>query len=99
MTGRRRLPTDRRACLARKPRGRPPLHDSTAATGAGAERHSQGAITLAASRWLTSQPPSAARRVIAYSMRSGSNTVLEVANLDPHHTQEATVYTRKATVS
>ncbi|MFF9280911.1 alpha-1,4-glucan--maltose-1-phosphate maltosyltransferase [Streptomyces griseosporeus] len=29
--------------------------------------------------------------VIAYSKRSGSNTVLVVANLDPHHTQEATV--------
>ncbi|AWT45582.1 alpha-1,4-glucan--maltose-1-phosphate maltosyltransferase [Streptomyces actuosus] len=29
--------------------------------------------------------------VIAYSRRSGSNTVLVVANLDPHHTQEATV--------
>ncbi|MFD8395449.1 alpha-glucosidase C-terminal domain-containing protein, partial [Streptomyces sp. NPDC059680] len=29
--------------------------------------------------------------VIAYSKRSGSNTVLVVANLDPRHTQEATV--------
>ncbi|MFJ4564096.1 alpha-1,4-glucan--maltose-1-phosphate maltosyltransferase, partial [Streptomyces caelestis] len=29
--------------------------------------------------------------VIAYSKRKGSNTVLVVANLDPHHTQEATV--------
>ncbi|WP_459246025.1 alpha-1,4-glucan--maltose-1-phosphate maltosyltransferase [Streptomyces lincolnensis] len=29
--------------------------------------------------------------VIAYSKRQGSNTVLVVANLDPHHTQEATV--------
>ncbi|WP_433452634.1 alpha-1,4-glucan--maltose-1-phosphate maltosyltransferase [Streptomyces sp. CA-142005] len=29
--------------------------------------------------------------VIAYSKRSGSNTVLVVANLDPHDTQEATV--------
>ncbi|MEV0975802.1 maltotransferase domain-containing protein [Streptomyces sp. NPDC049915] len=29
--------------------------------------------------------------VIAYSKRSGSNTVLVVANLDAHHTQEATV--------
>ena len=29
--------------------------------------------------------------VIAYSRRAGSNTVLVVANLDPHHTQEATV--------
>lgn len=29
--------------------------------------------------------------VIAYAKRSGSNTVLVVANLDPHHTQEATV--------
>ncbi|MEU3256204.1 DUF3459 domain-containing protein, partial [Streptomyces sp. NPDC006997] len=29
--------------------------------------------------------------VIAYSKRAGSNTVLVVANLDPHHTQEATV--------
>jgi starch synthase (maltosyl-transferring) len=29
--------------------------------------------------------------VIAYSRRSGSNTVLVVANLDPHRTQEATV--------
>ncbi|AIS00623.1 alpha-1,4-glucan--maltose-1-phosphate maltosyltransferase [Streptomyces glaucescens] len=29
--------------------------------------------------------------VIAYSKRHGSNTVLVVANLDPHHTQEATV--------
>ncbi|WP_189397053.1 alpha-1,4-glucan--maltose-1-phosphate maltosyltransferase [Streptomyces sp. FBKL.4005] len=29
--------------------------------------------------------------VIAYSKRSGPNTVLVVANLDPHHTQEATV--------
>ncbi len=29
--------------------------------------------------------------MIAYSKRSGSNTVLVVANLDPHHTQEATV--------
>ncbi|MFE4867873.1 maltotransferase domain-containing protein [Streptomyces sp. NPDC056682] len=29
--------------------------------------------------------------VIAYSKRSGSNTVVVVANLDPHHTQEATV--------
>ncbi|MET9931902.1 MULTISPECIES: alpha-1,4-glucan--maltose-1-phosphate maltosyltransferase [unclassified Streptomyces] len=30
-------------------------------------------------------------QVIAYSKRSGSNTVLVVVNLDPHHTQEATV--------
>ncbi|OAH16190.1 alpha-1,4-glucan:maltose-1-phosphate maltosyltransferase 1 [Streptomyces jeddahensis] len=29
--------------------------------------------------------------IIAYSKRSGSNTILVVANLDPHHTQEATV--------
>ncbi|TLS44225.1 alpha-1,4-glucan--maltose-1-phosphate maltosyltransferase [Streptomyces montanus] len=29
--------------------------------------------------------------VIAYSKRSGSNTVVVVVNLDPHHTQEATV--------
>lgn len=29
--------------------------------------------------------------VIAYSKRSGSNIILVVANLDPHHTQEATV--------
>ncbi|MFI0808103.1 alpha-1,4-glucan--maltose-1-phosphate maltosyltransferase [Streptomyces echinatus] len=29
--------------------------------------------------------------VIAYSKRSGSNTVLVVVNLDPHNTQEATV--------
>ncbi|WP_406258852.1 alpha-1,4-glucan--maltose-1-phosphate maltosyltransferase [Streptomyces nigra] len=29
--------------------------------------------------------------VLVYSKRSGSNTVLVVANLDPHHTQEATV--------
>ncbi|MFE2282567.1 DUF3459 domain-containing protein, partial [Streptomyces sp. NPDC059454] len=29
--------------------------------------------------------------VIVYSKRRGSNTVLVVANLDPHHTQEATV--------
>ncbi|MFI1173183.1 alpha-1,4-glucan--maltose-1-phosphate maltosyltransferase [Streptomyces melanogenes] len=29
--------------------------------------------------------------VLAYSKRSGSNTVLVVANLDAHHTQEATV--------
>ncbi|NBM18335.1 DUF3416 domain-containing protein [Streptomyces sp. GC420] len=29
--------------------------------------------------------------VIAYSKRAGSNTVLVVVNLDPHHTQEATV--------
>ncbi|WP_370414974.1 alpha-1,4-glucan--maltose-1-phosphate maltosyltransferase [Streptomyces fradiae] len=29
--------------------------------------------------------------VIAYAKRSGPNTVLVVANLDPHHTQEATV--------
>ncbi|MER8027799.1 alpha-1,4-glucan--maltose-1-phosphate maltosyltransferase [Streptomyces bauhiniae] len=29
--------------------------------------------------------------VIVYSKRSGSNTVLVVANLDPHHTHEATV--------
>ncbi|GAA3816755.1 alpha-1,4-glucan--maltose-1-phosphate maltosyltransferase [Streptomyces chiangmaiensis] len=29
--------------------------------------------------------------VIVYSKRSGSNTVVVVANLDPHHTQEATV--------
>ncbi|MEU5523044.1 DUF3459 domain-containing protein, partial [Streptomyces sp. NPDC047860] len=29
--------------------------------------------------------------VIAYSKRSGSDVVLVVANLDPHHTQEATV--------
>ncbi|WP_103544188.1 alpha-amylase family glycosyl hydrolase, partial [Streptomyces sp. SM1] len=29
--------------------------------------------------------------VIAYSKRQGSNIVLVVANLDPHHTQEATV--------
>ncbi|MFG3036109.1 alpha-1,4-glucan--maltose-1-phosphate maltosyltransferase [Streptomyces sp. NPDC048330] len=30
-------------------------------------------------------------QVIAYSKRSGSNIVLVVVNLDPHHTQEATV--------
>ncbi|MEU5401892.1 alpha-1,4-glucan--maltose-1-phosphate maltosyltransferase [Streptomyces sp. NPDC005963] len=29
--------------------------------------------------------------VIAYSKRSGSNTVIVMVNLDPHHTQEATV--------
>ncbi|MER5951987.1 maltotransferase domain-containing protein [Streptomyces sp. NPDC001904] len=29
--------------------------------------------------------------VLVYSKRSGSNTVLVVVNLDPHHTQEATV--------
>ncbi|UXY25781.1 alpha-1,4-glucan--maltose-1-phosphate maltosyltransferase [Streptomyces sp. HUAS TT20] len=29
--------------------------------------------------------------VIAYSKRTGSDTVVVVANLDPHHTQEATV--------
>ncbi|MFE2815761.1 alpha-glucosidase C-terminal domain-containing protein, partial [Streptomyces nigra] len=29
--------------------------------------------------------------VLVYSKRSGSNTVLVVANLDPHHTQEATI--------
>ncbi|MEV4917701.1 alpha-1,4-glucan--maltose-1-phosphate maltosyltransferase [Streptomyces tirandamycinicus] len=29
--------------------------------------------------------------VIAYSKRTGSNTVLVVVNLDPHHTQETTV--------
>ncbi|MBK3544660.1 alpha-1,4-glucan--maltose-1-phosphate maltosyltransferase [Streptomyces rubiginosohelvolus] len=29
--------------------------------------------------------------LIAYSKRSGTNTVLVVVNLDPHHTQEATV--------
>ncbi|MEU5600026.1 DUF3459 domain-containing protein, partial [Streptomyces sp. NPDC020298] len=29
--------------------------------------------------------------VIAYSKRSGSDTVVVVVNLDPHHTQEATV--------
>ncbi|MGX1506165.1 UNVERIFIED_CONTAM: hypothetical protein RKD43_004790 [Streptomyces graminofaciens] len=29
--------------------------------------------------------------MIAYSKRSGSDVVLVVANLDPHHTQEATV--------
>ncbi|NEY37035.1 alpha-1,4-glucan--maltose-1-phosphate maltosyltransferase, partial [Streptomyces sp. PRKS01-65] len=29
--------------------------------------------------------------VIAYSKRKGANTVLVVVNLDPHHTQEATV--------
>ncbi|WP_069815168.1 alpha-1,4-glucan--maltose-1-phosphate maltosyltransferase [Streptomyces sp. TP-A0874] len=29
--------------------------------------------------------------VIAYSKRAGDDTVLTVANLDPHHTQEATV--------
>ncbi|MEU1186010.1 alpha-glucosidase C-terminal domain-containing protein, partial [Streptomyces sp. NPDC005820] len=29
--------------------------------------------------------------VIAYSKKSGSNTVLVVVNLDPHHTQETTV--------
>lgn len=29
--------------------------------------------------------------VIAYSKRSGQDTVIVVANLDPHHTQEATV--------
>ncbi|WP_149831373.1 DUF3459 domain-containing protein, partial [Streptomyces tailanensis] len=29
--------------------------------------------------------------VIIYSKRAGSNTVLVVVNLDPHHTQEATV--------
>ncbi|KAK4120547.1 glycoside hydrolase family 13 protein [Parathielavia appendiculata] len=30
--------------------------------------------------------------IIVYSKRKGDNTVLVVANLDPHHTQEATVY-------
>ncbi|RSS84256.1 alpha-1,4-glucan--maltose-1-phosphate maltosyltransferase [Streptomyces sp. WAC06614] len=30
-------------------------------------------------------------QVIAYSKQSGSNSVLVVVNLDPHHTQEATV--------
>ncbi|WP_432058939.1 DUF3459 domain-containing protein, partial [Streptomyces sp. bgisy022] len=30
--------------------------------------------------------------VIAYSKRSGSDVVLVVVNLDPHHTQEATVF-------
>ncbi|MFJ8828388.1 alpha-1,4-glucan--maltose-1-phosphate maltosyltransferase, partial [Streptomyces sp. NPDC102467] len=29
--------------------------------------------------------------VIVYSKQRGSNTVLVVVNLDPHHTQEATV--------
>ncbi|MFB9739488.1 DUF3459 domain-containing protein, partial [Streptomyces thermocoprophilus] len=29
--------------------------------------------------------------VIAYSKRDGADTVIVVANLDPHHTQEATV--------
>ncbi|WP_229877998.1 DUF3459 domain-containing protein, partial [Streptomyces bluensis] len=29
--------------------------------------------------------------LIAYSKRTGSDTVLVIANLDPHHTQEATV--------
>ncbi|RCH66892.1 alpha-1,4-glucan--maltose-1-phosphate maltosyltransferase [Streptomyces sp. SDr-06] len=29
--------------------------------------------------------------LIAYSKRAGSNTIVVVANLDPHHTQEATV--------
>ncbi|MDC0774131.1 DUF3459 domain-containing protein, partial [Streptomyces sp. HD] len=29
--------------------------------------------------------------LIAYSKRTGPDTVLVVANLDPHHTQEATV--------
>ncbi|MET9257464.1 DUF3459 domain-containing protein, partial [Streptomyces sp. NPDC048182] len=29
--------------------------------------------------------------VIAYSKRTGSDVVLVVANLDPHHTQEATI--------
>ncbi|MEU8538856.1 alpha-1,4-glucan--maltose-1-phosphate maltosyltransferase [Streptomyces sp. NPDC048717] len=29
--------------------------------------------------------------VIAYSKRSGTDTVIVIANLDPHHTQEATV--------
>jgi starch synthase (maltosyl-transferring) len=29
--------------------------------------------------------------ILVYSKRKGSNTVLVVANLDPHHTQEATV--------
>ncbi|NED38333.1 DUF3459 domain-containing protein, partial [Streptomyces sp. SID8499] len=29
--------------------------------------------------------------VIAYSKRTGEDTVVVVANLDPHHTQEATV--------
>ncbi|MFE0865057.1 alpha-glucosidase C-terminal domain-containing protein, partial [Streptomyces rochei] len=29
--------------------------------------------------------------VIAYSKREGSDVVLVVANLDPHHTQEATI--------
>ncbi|MEB3963468.1 DUF3459 domain-containing protein, partial [Streptomyces kunmingensis] len=29
--------------------------------------------------------------VIVYSKHTGSNTVLVVVNLDPHHTQEATV--------
>ncbi|MCE7686065.1 alpha-1,4-glucan--maltose-1-phosphate maltosyltransferase [Streptomyces parvulus] len=35
--------------------------------------------------------PTDKEEVIAYSKRHGSNTVLVVANLDPHHTQEATV--------
>ncbi|MEG3632143.1 alpha-glucosidase C-terminal domain-containing protein, partial [Streptomyces poriticola] len=30
-------------------------------------------------------------QVIAYSKRAGSDAVLVVANLDPHHTQEATI--------
>ncbi|MYT72003.1 MULTISPECIES: alpha-1,4-glucan--maltose-1-phosphate maltosyltransferase [unclassified Streptomyces] len=30
--------------------------------------------------------------VLVYSKRSGSNTVLVVVNLDPHHTQEATLH-------
>ncbi|NUS30171.1 MAG: DUF3459 domain-containing protein, partial [Streptomyces sp.] len=29
--------------------------------------------------------------VLAYSKRTGSDTVVVIANLDPHHTQEATV--------
>ncbi|MGW5658422.1 alpha-glucosidase C-terminal domain-containing protein, partial [Streptomyces humi] len=29
--------------------------------------------------------------VLAYSKRSGTDTVLVIVNLDPHHTQEATV--------
>ncbi|WND35056.1 alpha-1,4-glucan--maltose-1-phosphate maltosyltransferase [Streptomyces sp. BB1-1-1] len=35
--------------------------------------------------------PTDKEEVIAYSKRQGSNTVLVVVNLDPHHTQEATV--------
>ncbi|MFH9734927.1 alpha-1,4-glucan--maltose-1-phosphate maltosyltransferase [Streptomyces sp. NPDC017260] len=35
--------------------------------------------------------PTDKEEVIAYSKRHGSNTVVVVANLDPHHTQEATV--------